>query len=358
MPVRRAAVSLALVALGALVTLSAEACSKDERPAASASTSSGASSAPAVTGAAIAAEPSPGCRATVDSGNAAAPGETKTTLMSGGVERTYFLRVPPTYDAERATPLVLDFHGYLEGADLHRRTSQLGPFGDAHGFITVTPQGTGAMPFWDFSTTGRDVTFVDDLLDTLEQQLCIDQRRVYATGYSNGAMLSSALACARADRIAAIAPVAGILPIDGCAPSRPVPVIAFHGTEDPFVAFNGGLGSAVGKLPVPGGSGQELGQLGGQFDGFPAIPETMTTWAGRDGCRTAPTETKVTADVTLVAYDCPAPIAVELYRVEGGGHSWPGSEFTASIANVVGPTTTTIDADTLMWAFFEQHPRS
>ena len=69
-------------------------------------------------------------------------------------------------------------------------------------------------------------------------------------------------------------------------------------------------------------------------------------------------ETKVTADVTLVAFDCPAPIAVELYRVEGGGHSWPGSEFSKAIANVVGPTTTTIDADALMWAFFEQHPRS
>src|SRR2546421_2761626 len=114
MSARLAAIAAALVALATV-----SACSNDERPAASASSSSGA----VATGAAIAAEPSPGCGATT----AAAPGETKATLMSGGVERTYFLRVPVTHhtgqDAAAPTPLVLDFHGYLEGADLHRRTS-------------------------------------------------------------------------------------------------------------------------------------------------------------------------------------------------------------------------------------------
>jgi polyhydroxybutyrate depolymerase len=90
--------------------------------------------------------------------------------------------------------------------------------------------------------------------------------------------------------------------------------------------------------------------------GFHPIPDVLATWAHLDGCADAPPkETTVAADVTLVSFVCER-VEVELYRVEGGGHSWPGSKFTAAIASIVGPTTMSINADDVMWAFFEQHP--
>jgi polyhydroxybutyrate depolymerase len=273
------------------------------------------------------------------------------------VDRTYFLHVPPSYDGTQPLPVVLDFHGYVEGASLHKTTSQLGPFGNAHGFITVTPQGTGPVPRWDTTLGGADLQFVGDLVDALEQKLCIDERRVYATGYSNGAMLSSAIACQLGDRVAAIAPVAGVTEITGCAPKRPVPVVAFHGTADPLVAYAGGAGPGVKDLPAPDGSGRKLGDLGIPLPTFPPIPDAIATWARLGGCSDSPPKpTTVAADVTLLSFACPPPVDVQLYRVEGGGHTWPGSQFTASVASLLGPTTMSINADDVMWAFFQAHP--
>ncbi len=299
--------------------------------------------------------PSVGCTAPrVDAGDA------QLTITSSGAARTYFRHVPPAYDGTTAMPLVLDFHGYAEGADLHRTTSGLGPFGDAHGFVTLTPQGAGAVALWDTALGGTDLRFVGDLLDEAERTLCIDQRRVFATGYSNGAFLASSIACQYADRIAAIAPVAGVSDVPGCAPARPVPVVAFHGTADPFVAYDGGFGPAVADLPAPDGSGRTLGQLGvaSTGNGRPPVPDIMAKWAALDGCGSgAPVQQELAPDVSHFTYPCPAGVGVELYRVNGGGHTWPGSRFTMQIANVVGSTTTTIDADTVMWAFFQAHPR-
>ncbi len=254
---------------------------------------------------------------------------------------------------------MLDLHGYSEGATVHQLMSNLGPFGDEKGFITITPQGTGPVARWDTALDSPDVAFIGDLLDEVESNLCVDKERVFVTGLSNGAFMTSAVACKYADRIAAAAPVAGIREIDGCKPSRPVPVIAFHGTADTFVDFNGGLGSSVKDLPAPDGSGKKLGDEGvtaPQVNG-PTIPEITAAWAKRNGCMTKPHEEKVASDVTLITFSCPKGAEAELYRVEGGGHTWPGSEFSKQVAAVVGPTTSSISANDLMWEFFMAHAR-
>ena len=165
------------------------------------------------------------------------------------------------------------------------------------------------------------------------------------------------MACAFSSRIAAAAPVAGIQEISGCAFSRPVPVVAFHGTADPFVPYNGGIGPAALKLPAPDGSGKTLGQLGAasQKPG-PSIPQATTAWAKRNGCSTTPTDRPVASDVTLISYACPPDATVELYRVTGGGHAWPGSPVDRSISKIVGRVTFSISANDLMWAFFMAHP--
>jgi polyhydroxybutyrate depolymerase len=329
--VRRAALACALLLLFACSSTS-------ER------SSSSASLAPAAGG------PSAGC-----TGPPLAPGETTERLTSGGVDYTFFRHVPATYTGATPTPLVVDLHGYAESAAIHTQLSGLGPFGDAHGFVTVTPQGPGAVPLWNTTLGGPDLAFIGALLDTVEATVCIDEARVFVAGMSNGAMMTSAVACEYADRVAAVAPVAGLTSFAGCHPSRPVPIISFHGTADGFVAYDGGYGPSVAKLPAPDGSGRTLGDLGVLTGaGPPSIPANLATWATLDGCSDAPpSQTAVTSDVTLIAY---AGCAVELYRVTGGGHAWPGSALSAAIENIVGPTTMSISADELIWDFFVAHP--
>lgn len=173
---------------------------------------------------------------------------------------------------------------------------------------------------------------------------------------SNGAFMTSVVACQLSDRIAAAAPVAGIRDPNGCTFHRAVPVIVFHGTADTFVAYTGGLGASVAHLPTDNGG--TLGTSAVTSSG-PSIEDIAAAWAHRNGCAsTPPVETAVAADVELLNYGCHAGADVQLYRVAGGGHAWPGSQFSRSIETIVGRTTMDIDANELIWAFFVAHPLS
>ena len=282
------------------------------------------------------------------------------TVDANGTPRTSLRHVPPAHDGGTALPVVVDLHGYQEGAKIHTLMSAMGPYGDTQGFITITPQGLGEVARWIAESGSDDVAFIGNVLDDVESTLCVDLDRVYVTGLSNGAFMTSTVACDMADRFAAAAPVAGIQDIEGCDPTRPVPVIAFHGTADTFVAYDGGLGASAMNLPAPDGSGRTLGDLvaaGEATDGGgPPVPEITAAWAARNGCEPTPTETPVTDDVTKISWSCPAGAETELYRIDDGGHTWPGSAFSQSLESVMGRTTTTIDANALMWAFFQAHP--
>jgi polyhydroxybutyrate depolymerase len=198
------------------------------------------------------------------------------------------------------------------------------------------------------------------MLDQVEAQHCVDLNRVYVQGLSNGAFMTSALACVYADRFAAASPVAGIQAPKGCKPARPVPVVAFHGTADGYVGYDGGLGQRALDLPAPDGSGKKLSDTGGlpkSVKAGPSVPETTKAWAKRNGCAVKATTKKVSTDVTRFAYStCRGGSDVQLYRITKGGHTWPGSAFSQNIESIVGRTTMTIDANEIMWAFFQQHP--
>jgi polyhydroxybutyrate depolymerase len=284
----------------------------------------------------------------------APPGERRITTTSGGTTRAYFRHVPPGYNGRTALPLVLDLHGTTEPAAVHKSNTMLGPFGDKHHFVTITPEGSGPPAQWDTRFDSPDMRFLGDLLDEAERTLCIDTRRVFVAGYSNGAFMASAMACVYADRIAAVAPVAGIRDVPGCAPKRRVPVIAFHGTADDFVSFGGGLGTGVSSLPPA--DAQELVAIAAPSDSGKSIPQVAAAWAARNGCEPKPSQASVAKDVKVVRYSCPARADVELYEIAGGGHTWPGSKFSKAIEQFVGPTTLSIDADDVMWKFFERHP--
>lgn len=289
-----------------------------------------------------------------------APGEQQVDTTSAGAPRYYLRRVPPVYDGTKPVPVVVDLHGYLEGAALHAANSMLGPFGDAHGFVTITPQGSGVVvPGWEVEFDSPDVRFVGDLLDEVRRTLCVDDRRVYVAGFSNGAFLASTIACVYADRITAIATVEGLLDPAGCKPARPVPIVAFQGTGDEFVAYTGGLGPRARVASANDGTGRLLGETSGgrAVARSPATEKVVAAWAKRNKCTVKPKTANVAPDVTAIRYRCPARADVVLYRIAGGGHTWPGSEFSRAIEAAVGPTTFSINADDVMWSFFQAHPR-
>ncbi len=342
-----------ICALIALVLVACSGSSGGGQRATSKTASTTVSTSAVTPAASVAAAPSPGCR---DTANAVTPGQEQVTLTSGAA-RSYYRHVPPSYQPTTPMPLVFDFHGYSESAYIQTIVSGLGPYGDQHGFVTVTPAGLGAIPLWNATLGSADMKFFGEMLDQVEATVCVDQNRVFVTGLSNGAFMTSAVACEYADRVAAAAPVAGIRNIKGCKPARPVPVVAFHGTVDPVVAYTGGLGSKGLALPAPDGSGRTLGQTGTQgLVTKEPVPKMTADWAARNHCAPRPTTTKVASDVTLIAYRCPDDATVELYRIEGGGHTWPGSGVTGAVRSLLGPTTFSIAADEVSWRFFEAHP--
>ncbi len=285
----------------------------------------------------------------------------RVDFASGGTDRYYFLAVP---DSTEPVPLVLDLHGYTEGAGIHAAHTNLGGLGATEGFAVATPHGDGTPAQWGFDPSTADVGFFEDLLDHVEATVCVDRARVYATGLSNGAFMSSLLGCLLPERIAAVAPVAGVQTHDDCPIENPTPLLAFHGTDDSFVSFEGGLGESVAQLPNPDGSGGSLEDVIDEADSSVAeelaeveamtVPETVADWAEQNGCEPEPVESPVGTEVRHIDYDCPAGGDTQLYIIDGGGHTWPGSEFLADATDLVGHTTFDIDANTLIWEFFRE----
>jgi polyhydroxybutyrate depolymerase len=271
-------------------------------------------------------------------GKEALTGDLDWTLKVGGADRIAHVHVPKGYDPTKAAPVVLDFHGYTSNGAQQNLLTHMNDKADSATFISVHPEGTGSSPSWNAgaccgdaaANAVDDVGFVNKLIDELESKLCVDAHRVFATGMSNGGFLSHRLACEMSTRIAAVAPVAGLLAIPTCNPTRPMSVFQFHGTLDPLVPYDGNPSM-----------------------GFPSVLQTMSGWATRTGCSTTPRETSKKGDVTCTTYDgCTGGAEVSLCTVTGGGHTWPGGLPVPSL----GYTTTNISATDAMWDFFMKHP--
>jgi polyhydroxybutyrate depolymerase len=265
------------------------------------------------------------------------------SIESGGVERSLRLYVPERYDPNSPAPLVLNFHGFGSNALEQERYSAFPELADREGFIVATPDGTNTPRRWYIYGVREDgyvddFAFVDDLIDSLGAELCIDPARVYATGISNGGGMSAQLGCKLNGRIAAIAPVAGSPYSEReCRDEGPMPVIAFHGTDDELVPFEGGPG----------------GRLGLSLN---SVRDNMKGWAGHNRCDMTIQTKRIAADVVLESYgNCDAGADVHLYVIEGGGHTWPGSDRNIS---TLGHTTQSISATELAWQFFVAHART
>lgn len=257
-------------------------------------------------------------------------------------------------------PLVVDIHGLAEGAVIHAQTSQFGVLGQKDGFVVVFPNGTGSPVKWNTSTRAKpnpDLDFLAAMLNQVEASQCIDTSRVYASGFSDGAFMVSTVACTMSNRFAAIAAVSGLQLPTPCRTTRPVPILTFHGTADPILFFNGGVGigtlnQALGQ-GEPGGSTTTTTTPPAKLHG-PGYPATVRAWAVKDGCGPRSTDTRVASQIILRTYRCPKGTAVKFFIVLGGGHAWPGSKFSQAISSITGFTTFQINATNQIWAFFRQ----
>ena len=267
-----------------------------------------------------------------------ANGDSNGTMESGGVARTYILHVPTGYDGSKPTPVVLVFHGFTLNADFMSAYAKIPAAADKDGFIALLPNGTGNPQYWNSSTNmgPDDIGFIRDLLSNVKSDLCVDPSRVYAAGYSNGGGMAQFVACELEPQIAAVAVVASTY--GSCQPA--VPVVAFHGTADPLLPFDG--------------SDTSLGVVGGNL---PPVRKALSEWAAALGCDRLPIISRPAAQVELSTFrHCiTGDGEALLYAVLGGGHTWPGGAFPI---DVLGQTTTEIDATQVMWQFFKAHPKA
>ncbi len=272
-------------------------------------------------------------------------------LTVDGRRRTVIVHLPAGYRDSVKTPLVLNLHGSGGTAAQQEAFTGMNATADADDFIVAYPQGViRAGTGFDWNVPGQpllgghavpagstdDVTFLTGLVGALAQRDCIDPARVYATGFSGGARMASQLACDSASVFAAVAPVSGLRHPSPCPATRPVPVVAFHGTDDPVDPY--------------GGNGQAYWTY--------SVPAAARMWASQNGCRPGPTRSGPAPGVTLTRYGgCRHGADVELYSVIGEGHEWPGGPvLSRRITRGLGPQSDAVDANRLIWAFFAAHP--
>lgn len=267
-----------------------------------------------------------------------AAGEHRIELRSSNYPRSYLVYIPETIDRSQPVPILMSLHGFASNAEQQRTWSGFNALADEFGFIAVYPQGAGFVPRWNNGTSQFqpidsliDVIFFDDLLADLTGRVCMDESRVYVTGFSAGGGMTHRLACDRAERVAAIGTVAAAiseLP-EGCNPSRPVPLMYFHGAEDRIVP------------------------IGGEAPFLPDIGEWIAGWAERNECQTY-AESEPSTGLRLTRYeDCAGDVAVIYYAIATGGHTWPGGNLDAPEA-IVGATADEINASRTLWEFLSQ----
>jgi len=277
-------------------------------------------------------------------------------LIHDGLDRPYLLQAPPIAGADRP-PLVLELHG--RGIDPVRfdQMTGFGALADECGFALALPSAVGEI--WNdgrvpsFERDGRpnDVSYLASVIDDATARLPIDEARIYVVGMSNGAAMTGRLACEVAGRLAAIAQVGGTAAATvaaGSHPGRPVPILNIHGTADDYAPYEGGVRHSLrGRVVLRRSFGPAIG-----------IDEWARYWVAANGATGDPAVTTLPPDTTVRTWRGPSLASdVTFYRIDGGGHTWPGSRFTLP-GFLFGRTTRTFDATRVSWEFLASHRRT
>jgi polyhydroxybutyrate depolymerase len=272
----------------------------------------------------------------------------------GGTERSYLVHVPRA-DARQPRPLVVVLHGGAGTAQQMPAFTHFGPISEREGFVVLYPQGVGRR--WNDGRVFRghtesdadDVGFIKAAVDDVAGSVTeIDRGHVFAVGISNGGFMSLRLACEAADLFAAVAAVTATMPAElgeRCRSARPVSVLVVNGTADPLVPYEGGF--VRGPLRLTRGA-------------IWSTKRTLDFWADRNGCSSPKTALLPDLDrtdqsrVVRTDYRCTGA-HLALLRIEGGGHTWPGSSQFLP-ANWIGTVNRDIDASEAIWSFFRTAP--
>ncbi|EIV93383.1 poly(3-hydroxybutyrate) depolymerase [Frankia sp. QA3] len=258
-------------------------------------------------------------------------------LVHDGIRRSYRLAVPAHYDGRSSYPVVFDFHGFKADAALEEQRSRMGAVGAGRGFVVVTPDALGTPRRWNtMSDPGKadDIGFVGALLTGLASRFCLDGRRVYATGHSNGAEFAAALVC-RSARFAAVAMVSSTFEAR-CPAGRAPATMAVHGTADPSVPYGGGV-------------------IVGSSTRVPAASAVIRAYTDRYGCNPTPLTSRPAPGIAPRRYAaCAGGGEVLFDSVVGGTHLWPASpEARRDPHN--SPAGRTFDATGAILDFFTVH---
>jgi polyhydroxybutyrate depolymerase len=259
------------------------------------------------------------------------------SILSGGIYRKYRLYIPSSYTGAQNVPLVLNLHGFSTDALQHQYYASFMGVADTAGFLVLHPQGTGQNPYWNAGLSGspNDVQFIGALMDTIMAGYKVDADRVYCAGFSSGAIMSYYLACQLPSRFAAIASVAGTMLNNwsfGCNPNRAYPVMLIHGTSDNTVTYSGsGL--------------------------YAPVDSVKMKWVRHNNCVRSPSGTAVPdtsnsdfSTATHYVHDQGVDgSSVELYKVQNGGHSWPGASVYIDLTNK------DFGASVEIWRFFRKY---
>ncbi len=285
-------------------------------------------------------------------GNITKPGDYTLSLEHDKLTRLYKLHIPAKYTGEVATPMLIALHGgggsmdYQANDKYYKQITK----SDQEGFILVIPNGYSKFQSGKFATwnAGRccgqardnkvdDVGFIKALVTKLSSQLNVDKNKIFATGMSNGAMMSYRLACELPGTFKAIATVAGTDNTINCDPTGPVSVLHIHAQNDDHVLYNGGSGKGLSK-------NKDL------VTDFVSVPETVSKWVKMNNCDEKPKRVLDIAGAHCDLYTgCKNKAEVKLCVTETGGHSWPGGEKPRGTEN----PSQVISANDMMWDFFK-----
>lgn len=270
---------------------------------------------------------------------------TTQSMQHDGETREYLLYVPTIYDATEDVPLVINLHGYTSSMTDQLLYGEFRPIADTANFILAVPNGLTdgyGNQYWNYDNVingSDDIGFLSALIDELSEEYSINPNRIYFTGMSNGGFMSHYLACNLSDKVTAIASVTGTmipLQINMCNPQKSIPVMQIHGTADAIVPYDGNFVMA-------------------------SVDAVVNHWVNNNGCNHPPVTTELpdvnpndNSTVThYVFYNDDNEGLVELYKIEGGGHTWPNSIIDIP---AYGPTNRDFSASKEIWRFFSQFP--
>ncbi len=286
-------------------------------------------------------------------GSIAGAGDYTFNMKHGGLERMYRVHVPRSYVPGKPVPLVFALHGGGGNMDYQATDEYYGLISksEREGFVAVFPNGYSRLRSGKFATwnagnccggardaNADDVGFIREVVADVTRRVSVERSRIYATGMSNGGLMSYRLACEMSDVFSAIAPVAGTDNTRACSPGRPVSVLHIHAKNDTHVLFDGGAG--------PGARDKS------KVTDFTSVPATVAKWVGLNGCNPTPRRILDKPGVYCEVYaPCRDKAEVQLCVTESGGHSWPGGHKPRGDE----APSQAISANDVMWEFFTRH---